>query len=302
MTESWLVVTDPLDLRILSRLLPGAPVQAVVVGGRALAEASARAGVHSVHWLDPVEGVPAEAYASAAADIIVGSAPGLVVTTVAAPASRAVLGVVAARCGASTLSGITAVSESGGRLEVVGSAAGGDVVATWDVLPPLCGFVIPADAAPVPGTAVEVMPHPEAVPAPFRVSVAQAAGSSGLADAARVVGVGRGLRSRADLTLVEELAASLGAELACSMPLADDLGWLPRDRFVGRSGLQISPRLYVAVGISGAPQHLQGVRGAKIVVALNSDPAAGIFRAADFGIVGDLYEVVPALTRALTRS
>ncbi len=83
------------------------------------------------------------------------------------------------------------------------------------------------------------------------------------------------------------------------MPVADDLGWVPKDHYVGRSGQHIAPRLYLAVGISGAPQHLEGVRGAKVVAAVNSDPDARIFRSADFGIVGDLYEVVPALIDAL---
>ncbi|HLM96410.1 MAG TPA: electron transfer flavoprotein subunit alpha/FixB family protein, partial [Acidimicrobiales bacterium] len=111
--------------------------------------------------------------------------------------------------------------------------------------------------------------------------------------------VGRGLRAKADLALVECLAAALGAEIGCSMPIADDFGWAAKDRYIGRSGQHISPRLYVAIGISGAPQHLDGVRDAKVVVAINTDPGAHIFRRADYGIVGDLYEVIPALQAAL---
>jgi electron transfer flavoprotein alpha subunit len=299
MTTTWLVVTDPLDLCTLGRLVPGLPVDSIVIGDRALADSSARTGVRSVHWIEPVEGVPADAYAAAAADIVLGAAPGLVATTATAPASRAVVGVVAARRRASVLSGVTSVSEAGDAMEVAGGAAGNAVVATWEVSGPLCAFIAPADEPPAPGVAIGLTPHPDAAPRPSRVTVSAAAVASGLADAARVVGVGRGLRSRADLAMVEALAGSLDAELACSMPLAEDLGWLPKDRFVGRSGQQVSPRLYLAIGLSGAPQHLQGVRGAKVIVAVNSDPEAAIFRAADYGIVGDLYEVVPALTAVL---
>jgi len=81
--------------------------------------------------------------------------------------------------------------------------------------------------------------------------------------------------------------------------IADDFGWVAKERYIGRSGQHVSPRLYMAIGISGAPQHLEGVRDAKVVVAVNTDPEARIFQRADYGIVGDLYEVVPALQAAL---
>ena len=300
MGEAWLVVTDSQDVGALSRLLPDAPVTAMVIGDRALAESAAVAGVAVVHWIEPDEGVPAEAYAGAAAASILASSPRLVAATALGPASRAVLGAVAAGCGATLLSGVTAVRDAGDRVEVTGGAAGGDVVATYAVPWPLCALVVPSDDVPAPDPSVRVAPL-AATDSPVRVTARRVSQPSGLADAARVVGVGRGLRSKADLDLVRGLADRLGAELACSMPLADDLGWLPRDRFLGRSGQQISPRLYLAVGLSGAPQHLQGVRGAKVIVGINSDPGAGIFRASDYGIVGDLYEIVPALTEALAR-
>jgi electron transfer flavoprotein alpha subunit len=125
--------------------------------------------------------------------------------------------------------------------------------------------------------------------------------TGGVTTADRVVSVGRGLKRREDLVLVEELAGALGAEIACSMPIADDVGWVAKERYIGRSGQHIAPRLYLALGISGTPQHLEGVRDARVVVAVNTDPEAHIFRRADYGIVGDLYEVVPAIRSALGR-
>jgi len=124
--------------------------------------------------------------------------------------------------------------------------------------------------------------------------------SAGLSGAGRVVAVGRGLRRREDLEVVEELCEALGAALAGSRPLVEDFRWLPPDRQVGLSGHVVRPELYVAVGISGQIQHLVGMRDSGVVVAINADPKAPIFDAADVGIVGDLYEVVPRLTGALT--
>jgi electron transfer flavoprotein alpha subunit len=122
--------------------------------------------------------------------------------------------------------------------------------------------------------------------------------TTNLAEAERIVAVGRGIKSKDHLPLVEALAARLGAELAASRPICD-MGWLPMDRQVGSSGQTVRPKLYVAVGISGAIQHIVGMRGSRTIVAVNTDPDAPIFEIADFGIVGDLFEVVPALVAAL---
>jgi len=113
-----------------------------------------------------------------------------------------------------------------------------------------------------------------------------------------IVSVGRGIKEKDKLPIVEELAKALGAELAASRPVCDD-GWLPLDRQIGSSGQTVAPKLYLAVGISGAIQHLVGMKGSRCIVAINKDERAPIFDIADYGIVGDLFEVVPALSAAI---
>ena len=119
-----------------------------------------------------------------------------------------------------------------------------------------------------------------------------------LTQAERIVAIGRGIKGQEHLPVVQKLAQALGAELAASRPICDT-GWLPMDRQVGSSGQTVTPKLYLAIGISGAIQHLVGMKGARTIVAVNKDPDAPIFEVADYGIVGDLFEVVPALTAAL---
>ncbi|HWP57534.1 MAG TPA: electron transfer flavoprotein subunit alpha/FixB family protein [Candidatus Acidoferrales bacterium] len=126
-------------------------------------------------------------------------------------------------------------------------------------------------------------------------------GEVDLTKAAIIVAVGRGIGGAEKIRLVSELAEALGGVLACSRPVVD-VGWLPRERQVGASGKTVAPKVYIACGISGAIQHLSGMRESKRIIAINKDPNAPIFQVAHFGVIGDLFEIVPALTKAAKES
>lgn len=131
--------------------------------------------------------------------------------------------------------------------------------------------------------------------------IARRTESEDISTAEKIVAVGRGIGDRANLGIVEELAQALGATLACSRPIAD-LGWLPVERQVGISGKTVSPKVYLACGISGESQHVAGMRDSSLIIAINSDPKARIFRVAHYGVVADLMSFLPVLTGAALKA
>jgi electron transfer flavoprotein alpha subunit len=151
-------------------------------------------------------------------------------------------------------------------------------------------------AAPVRTVAATVEPGAirQQAEAPFQ----EAKQAVDLSQASRIVAVGRGIKGPEHLPLAQQLAEALGAEIAASRPICD-AGWLPMERQVGSSGQTVAPKLYLALGISGAIQHLVGMKGASTIVAINKDPDAPIFEVADYGVAADLFEIVPALIAAL---
>jgi electron transfer flavoprotein alpha subunit len=143
----------------------------------------------------------------------------------------------------------------------------------------------------IDATSVRQKPEP-----PFR----EAKQAVDLGQAERIVAVGRGIKSQEHIPLAEKLAKAMGAEVAASRPICDN-GWLPMERQIGSSGQTVAPKLYVALGISGAIQHLVGMKGSRTIVAINKDAEAPIFEVADYGIVGDLFEIAPAIVAELEK-
>ncbi len=164
---------------------------------------------------------------------------------------------------------------------------------------------VPARAfeKPEPGEGVsEIVTLDVTIPEP-RVKVVErrdkAKGDTGLEDAPIIVSAGRGFKAKEDLKILEELAGVLGAKVGCSRPISADLGWM--EEWIGISGRKVSPKLYLACGISGTIQHAAGIRDSQIIVSINKDESANIHEISDYSLVGDLYTVVPALINALKK-
>jgi len=210
---------------------------------------------------------------------------------------------VAARLGAGYAAEVTALGWADGRLTCVRPVYAGKALASTGFQSPVQVAstrpkLFAATAAPRAG-AVEALPAPAGgFLAVVKEILAKGSGKPDLTEADVIVAGGRGLKDGANFQLLEELADALGGVVGASRA-AVDAGWgLPHSIQVGQTGKVVNPGLYIACGISGAIQHVAGMSGSKVIVAVNKDPEAPIFRLATYGIVGDLFEVVPELTRA----
>jgi electron transfer flavoprotein alpha subunit len=183
----------------------------------------------------------------------------------------------------------------GGKLEATLTVAGAPAVV--GLLP---GSRAASGASGLPAPSIEDVKIE--LPAEGRVRFEQyldpAPGDVDVTQQDTLVSVGRGIQTQENIALAEELAAALGGVVSASRPVIDQ-GWLPLTRQVGKSGATVKPKLYLAAGISGAPEHVEGMKGAELIIAVNSDPGAPIFAVAHYGIVGDALEVLPALTAAV---
>ncbi len=216
---------------------------------------------------------------------------------------------LAARMDRALITDVTAIKHAGGETAFVRPMFQGRLTA--DVVPqgPAPHFVtfqigafrvdqVARGASPAPIRALEVKIDAPAIRQKPEPPFQQAKQAVDLSQAERIVSVGRGIKEQANIAIAQKLAEALGAEIAASRPICD-AGWLPMERQVGSSGQTVAPKLYLALGISGAIQHLVGMKGANTIVAINKDPDAPIFEVADYGIVGDLFEIVPAIIEAV---
>jgi electron transfer flavoprotein alpha subunit len=299
--NAWIVVADQPavgNLITVARSL-GGPVGAVVAGPRSVAETVASSGVDTVVWCHAPDDVPPEASAQAVADTVAADPPRVVLAG-RNPAERVLLGAAAARLKAAVLTGARSVSLDGERTTVVNAVFGDISDETVAVSGPVALLL---DGGSAPSAADPGAPIEEITAAPLGMKVIETRTHGfeevDLNAAHRVIGVGRGLAAKEDLAIIEEFARALEAEIACSRPVAEGLNWMGKDRYIGSSGAHIAPQLYVAIGISGQLQHMVGVTGAEIIVGVNADPNAALFKQTDFGLIGDLYQLVPAITAAL---
>jgi electron transfer flavoprotein alpha subunit len=194
-----------------------------------------------------------------------------------------------------------------GRLVVERDVYGGKFLATVGAKKMPCVAMVQAGAykkdvgadSPSSVETIEVSVGPPDVHVVEVRSAGRQAEDAGIKSASIVVAAGRGFAKKDDLVLAKDLADALGAALGCSRPLSSDLGWMDEDAHIGLTGAYVHPKLYIAVGISGQLQHVAGIKGSKVIVAINKDRQAPIFQVADYGVVGDLYDVLPAITRLL---
>lgn len=218
---------------------------------------------------------------------------------------KAVASRLAARLKAGIVAGVTTNPEiNGGSFTVSKNVFSGKAAATYSVNSAKKVLTILASSFPIElkdntAEVADFAVNLDNVNSPIKVKeVKQNTSELSLTDAEIVVSAGRGLKGPENWGIIEELAKTLGAATACSRPVAD-MHWRPHHEHVGQTGVAIRPNLYFAIGISGAIQHLAGVNGSKTIVAINSDKEAPFFKAADYGIVGDAFDVVPKLIQAI---
>jgi electron transfer flavoprotein alpha subunit len=212
----------------------------------------------------------------------------------------------AAATGRPLVSYCLGLEADGGAVIARSQLYGGKIVATTRTEAPAVFAVVagsfPEAAGRTEGKGERATMEPPAALSSLRTRFLSASEPSGegvdITKAERLVSVGRGIGGPENLELVEDLAKALGAEIGASRPVCDS-GWLPKARQVGKSGMTVKPKLYFAVGISGAPEHLEGMRDAELIVAVNSDANAPIFEVAHYGTTCDLFDLLPALTERL---
>ncbi len=296
------------------QLAAGAPIKVAVLGAgvAAVAQELAAAAVAEVVTVDApaLDTYTPDGYVQALKALVDAQNPSAVVFAHTYQ-TRDFAPMLAARLRRSLVTDITGVKGAGDAATFTRPMFQGKLAAEvkpQGATPHLLSFQIGAfradaaqkGASPAPvaasGIAVDAGAIRQKPAAPFQ----EAKAAVDLSQAERIVAVGRGIKAQENIGVVEALAKAFGAEVAASRPICDS-GWLPMERQIGSSGQTVAPKLYVAVGISGAIQHVVGMKGARTIVAINKDAEAPIFEVADYGIVGDLFEIAPAIAAELAK-
>jgi len=309
--EIWAYSEKPILLgellggaRVLAEKLSGRVI-AVIVGPHTIAEDAIKMGAEKVYWLGDIETRLVEDYVPTLAELLKEYKPAILLIG-NTKRGKAIAGRVAARLGASAMIDvkdfIPSASGVSTRHMIFGGGAVREEKPQTDTLIATVGLGNFENADTDANRSGEIIAVPFIKPewkAKLLGRKEKKVTSVNLAAAKRVVCAGRGLSKQEDLVMINELAHLLEAEVGCTRPLAEGLDWLPRERYIGVSGAFIKPDLYLGIGVSGQVQHTVGITDSRVIVGINKDKDAAIFSQADYGIVGDLYAVVPALISAL---
>lgn len=206
----------------------------------------------------------------------------------------------------SLVSFVSDINVAGGQVTVISRLYGGKMNVESGIAGDECIVSVLPGSFPADAGRSEGSPSIEDVAAPdfgslsitFKQLVEPEGGDVDITSQEILVSAGRGIQSEDNLPMVNDLAAKLGGAVSCSRPLVDSK-WMPKTRQVGKSGLKVKPKLYLALGISGAPEHIEGMKDADLIIAINSDPNAPIFNYAHYGVVADLFDIIPALNEKL---
>lgn len=300
---TWLIAADQGHINGMTAAAKklGGKVCMAVIGDEKLAELAAQAAPDQLIWFAADETIPPEAFAKQVADRIAADEPELILTLPDA-ASRTIWGITARNINAAVTGTLFEVKKDNGVILAERLVADERAVEMIEVSgQPLAGIFDGDDTDPAEKPC-EIEPAVISVEgidmkiAPGSTSAAEEDG--GIRKAKRLIGVGYGLGSKDDLVMVEELAQVMGAEVGCSLPISEQLGWFGPERVVGITHNRIAPDFYITLGISGQPQHMAATRDAKVIVGINIDPEASIFRKCDYGVVGDVNKILPALLEA----
>ncbi|NOT36200.1 MAG: electron transfer flavoprotein subunit alpha/FixB family protein [Saprospiraceae bacterium] len=213
--------------------------------------------------------------------------------------------VLAAKLNAGLISGVIAVQAKGSDVTYTKNVFSGKATATYSIPNAVSVIAVSPNSIPVLSDKQKIATKLDTrfsiVPSKLKTLEKRIiTGKTPLAEASIVVSAGRGLKDPSNWNIIEDLADLLGATTACSRPVSD-IGWRPHHEHVGQTGLAIRPNVYIAIGISGAIQHLAGVNNSRKIIVINKDPEAPFFKAADYGICGDLFEIVPKLNEAIKK-